>query len=87
MLRRIFEPKRDEVTGDCRKLYNEELHNLYPSPNVIIMIKSRRMRWARNVVQMGAKRNLCRLLVGKPKGKRAPGRPIRRWVGNIKLTL
>jgi hypothetical protein len=66
VLRRIFGPKRDEVTGDLRKLHNEELHNLYASPNIVRMMKSRRMRWAWHVARMRAKRNACRILVGKP---------------------
>jgi hypothetical protein len=78
VLRRIFGPKRDEVTGDWRKLHNEELHSLYSSPNIIRMIKSRRMRWAGHVAQMAAKRNAYRILVGKPEGKRPLGRPRRR---------
>jgi hypothetical protein len=75
VLRRIFGPKRDEVTGEWRKLHNEELHDLYSSPNIIRIIKSRRMRWAGHVTRMGEKRNACRLLVGKPEGKRPLGRP------------
>jgi hypothetical protein len=66
VLRRIFGSKRDEVTGDWRKLHNEELHNLYSSPNIIRMIKSRRMRWAGHVARMREKRNAYRILVGKP---------------------
>jgi hypothetical protein len=66
MLRRIFGPKRDEVTGEWRKLHNEELHKLYSSPNIIRMVKSRRMRWAEHVAGMGEKRNAYRILVGKP---------------------
>jgi hypothetical protein len=69
----------DEVTGGWRKLHNEELHNLYTSPSIIRMTKSRRMRWAGYVVQMEEKRNAYRILVGKPEGKRLPGRPRRRW--------
>jgi hypothetical protein len=75
VLRRIFGPKRDEVTGDWRKLHNEELHNLYFSPSIIRMIKLGSMRWARHE----EKRNACRILVGKPEGKRPLGRPKRRW--------
>jgi hypothetical protein len=63
---RIFDPKREEVTGDWRKLHNDELHNLYSSPNIFRMFKSRRMRWARHVARMGAKRNTYRILVEKP---------------------
>jgi hypothetical protein len=69
VLRRIFGPKRDEVTGGWRKLYNEELHNLYSSPIIIRIIKSRRMRWAGHMARMGEKRNVYRLLVEKPEGK------------------
>jgi hypothetical protein len=64
LLRRIFGPKRDEVTGGLRKLHNEELHNLYSSPSIIRIIKSRRMRWAGHVARMREKRNVYRLLVG-----------------------
>jgi hypothetical protein len=87
VLRRIFGPKRDGVTAGWRKLYNEKLHNLYSSPSRIRIIKSRRMRWAGHVVQMGEKRNMCRLLVGKPDGKRPLGRPRHRWIDNIKMDL
>jgi hypothetical protein len=73
--------------GDWRKLHNEELHNLYSSPNIIMMIKSRRMRWAGHGARMGMKRNAYRILVGKPKGKRPLGRPRRKWVDNIKVEL
>jgi hypothetical protein len=66
ILRRIFEPKRDEVTGECRKLHNEELHNFYSSPNIIRRIRSRKMRWAGNVARMGELRKVYKLLVGKP---------------------
>jgi hypothetical protein len=74
VLRRIFGPKRDELTGGSRKLHNEELHNLYSSPNIIRMIKLRRMSWARHVARMGEKRNGYRILVGKPEGKTPLGR-------------
>jgi hypothetical protein len=87
VLRRIFGPKRDGVTGEWRKLYKEELHNLYSSPSIIRIIKSRRMRLARHVARMGEKRNVYRLLVGKPEGKRPLGRPRRRWINNIKMDL
>jgi hypothetical protein len=87
VLRRIFGPKRDEVTGDWRKLHNEELHSLYSSPNIITMIKSRRIRWAGQVARMGKKINAYRILVGEPEGKRPLGRPRRRWVDNIKIDL
>jgi hypothetical protein len=72
------------VTGGWRKLHNEELHNLYSSPSII---KSRRMRWAGHVARMGEKRNVYKLLVGKPEGKRPLGRPRRRWMDNIKMDL
>jgi hypothetical protein len=75
------------VTGGWRKLHNEELHNLYSSPSVIRIIKSRRMRWVGHVAQMGEKRNVYRLLVGKPEGKRPLGRPRHRWIDNIKMDV
>jgi hypothetical protein len=78
VLRRIFGPKRDDVTGDWRKLHNEELQNLYSSRNIIIMIKSRRMRWAGHVARLGETRNAYGILVGKPEGKKPLGRPRRR---------
>jgi hypothetical protein len=85
VLRRIFGPKRDEVTGDWRKLHNEELHNLRSSPNIIGMIKSRTIRWAGYVARMGEKRNAWKVLVGKPEGKRPTGRPgLRREDNNRK---
>jgi hypothetical protein len=87
VLKRIFGPKRDRVMGGWRKLHNEELHNLYSSLNIIRIIKSRRMRWAGHVALMGEKRNVYRLLVGKPVGKRLLGRPRRRWIDNIKMDL
>jgi hypothetical protein len=67
------------VTGGWRKLHNEELHNLYSSPSIIRIIKPRRMRWAGHVARLGAKRNVYRLLVGKPEGKRPLRRIRRRW--------
>jgi hypothetical protein len=75
------------VTGGWRKLHNEELHNLYSSPSIIIIIKLRRMRRAGHVAQMGEKRNVYRLLVRKPEGKRPLGRPRCRWIDNIKMAL
>jgi hypothetical protein len=83
VLRRIFGPKRD---GVWRKLHKEELHNLY-SPSIIRIIKSRWMRWAGNLARMGEKRNVYRLLVGKPEGKRLLGSPRCRWMDNIKMDL
>jgi hypothetical protein len=85
VLRRIFEPERDEVTEGWRKLHNEELRDLYSSPCLIRIIKSRRMRWEGHVARLGGKRNAYRLLVGKPEGKRPLGRPRRRWVNNIRM--
>jgi hypothetical protein len=87
VLKGIFRPKRDEVTGDWRKLHSKELRNLYPSPNIIRMIKSRRMRSTGHVARMGEKRNSYRILVGKPEGKRPLGIPRRRWMDNIKIDL
>jgi hypothetical protein len=87
VLRRIFGLKRDEVTGEWRKLHNEELRDLYSSPSIIRIIKSRRMRWAGHVVRMGEKRNAYRLLVGKSEGKGPLGRPRCRWVDNIRMDL
>ena len=66
VLRRIFGPRRDEVKGECRRLHNEELSDLYSSPNIVRVIKSRRMRWAGHVARMGEERGACRVLVGKP---------------------
>jgi hypothetical protein len=85
VLRSTFGPKRDEVTGGWRKLHNEELHDLYSSPSMIRIIKSRRMRWAGHVARMGEKRNVYTLLIGKLEGKRQLGRPRRRWIDNIKM--
>jgi hypothetical protein len=87
VLKRIFGPKRDEVTGVWRKLHNEELRDLYSSPSIIRIMKSRRMRWVGHVARIGEKRNVYRLLMGKPEGKRPLGRPRRRWVDNIKIDL
>jgi hypothetical protein len=87
VLRRIFEPKRDEVTGEWKILHNEELNDLYSSPNITRVIKSRRMRWAGHVELMGEGRGAYRLLVGRPEGRRPIGRPRRRWEDNIKMYL
>jgi transcription termination factor 2 len=87
VLRRIFGLKRDEVTGEWRKLHNKELLDLYSSPSIITIIKSRRMRWAGHVARMGEKRNAYRLFVGKLEGKRPLGRSRRRCVDNISVDL
>jgi len=87
VLRRIFGPKRDEVRGEWRKLHNEKLNDLYCSPNILRVIKSRRMRWAGHVARMGKGRGVYRVLVGKPEGKRPVGRPRGRWDDNIKIDL
>jgi hypothetical protein len=86
VLRRIFGPKR-ELDGSWRKLHNDELHSLYSSPNIVRMIKARRLRWAGHVARMGEGIGVYRLLVGRPEGKRPLGRPSRRWDDNIKLDL
>jgi len=86
-LRRIFRPRRDEVTGKWRRLHNEELNDLYCSPNIVRVIKSRRMRWVGHVVRMGEERGVYRVLVGKPEGKRPLERSWRRWVDNIRMDL
>ena len=87
VLRRILGPRKDELTVDWRKLHNEELHDLYSSPNTVWVIKSRRVRWAGHVACMGERRGLYRVLVGKPEGKRPLGRPRHRWEDNIKMDL
>jgi hypothetical protein len=87
VLRRLFGPKRDEVTGEWRKLHNEELHNLYSSVDIIRQVKSRRMRLAGHVARMGEERKVCKVLVGKPEGKRPLGRPRRRWEDGIRMDL
>ena len=85
VLRKVFGPKRDEVTGEWRKLHNEELNDLYSLPNIVRVVKSRRTRWAGHVARMGEDRGVHRVLVGKPEGKRRLGRPRRRWKDNIKM--
>ena len=87
VLRRIFGPRSDEVTGNWRRLRNQELNDLYCSPSIVRVIKSRRMKWAGHVVCVGEKRGVYRVLVGKPEGKRPLGRPRRRWVDNIRMDL
>jgi hypothetical protein len=87
VLRRIFGPKRDEVTGEWRRLHNEELYALYFSPNIIWVIKSRRPRWAGHVASMEERRGAYRSLVGKPEGRRPLGRPRHRWEDNMKMDL
>ena len=87
VFRRIFGPTRDEVTGEWRRLHNEELNNLYSSPNIVRVIKSRRMRWAGHVARMGDERGVYRVLVGKPEGKRPLERHRRRWADNIRTDL
>jgi hypothetical protein len=86
VLRRIFGPKREE-DGSWRKLRNNELHSLYSSPNIVRVIRSRRMRWAGDVAYMGEGRGVYRVLVGRPEGKRSLGRPRLRWEDNIKMDL
>jgi len=83
VLRRIFGPRRDEVMGEWRRLHNEEQNDLYSSPNIVRVIKSRRMRWAGHVARMGEERGVYRVLVGKPEGRR----PRRRWADNIRMDL
>ena len=87
VLRRIFGSRRDEVTGEWRRLHNEELNDLYPSPNIVRVIKSGKMRWVGHVARMGEERGVYRVLVGKPEGRRPLGRPRRRWVDNIRMDL
>jgi len=83
----IFGPRRDEVTGKWRRLYNEEINYLYCSPNIVRVIKSIRMKWAGHVARMGEERGVYRVLVGKPVGRSPLGRPRRRWVDNIRMDL
>ena len=84
---RIFVHKRDEVTREWRKLHNEELNNMYSSPNIVRVVISRRMRWAGHVARIRERRGVYRVLVGKPKRKTPLGRPRRRWEDNIKMDL
>ena len=85
VLRRIFGPKRAEVKREWRKLHNEELNDLYCLQNNVRVTASRRMRWVGHVARMGERRGVCRVLVGRPEGKRPLGRPRRRWEENIKI--
>jgi len=87
VLRRVFGPKRDEITGEWRTLHNKELREFYSLPNIVRLVKSRRMRWTGNVARMGEGRGVHRVLVGKPEGKRPFGRPRRRWEDTIKKEL
>ena len=87
VLGRIFGSKRDSVTREWRKLHNEEINDLYSSPNIVRMMKSRKIRWAGNVTRMEEKRGVYRILVGKPEGKRPLGRPRRKWEDNITMDL
>ena len=87
MLRRIFEPTRDEVTGEWRRLHNEELNDFNSSPNTVRVIKLRRKRWAGHVARMGEDRGVYRVLVGKLEGKRPMGRPRLKWVDHIRMDL
>jgi hypothetical protein len=87
VLRRVLGPKRDEVTGEWRKLHNEELNYLYSLHNIVQVVKSRQMRWAGHVARMGEDRGVHRVVVGRPKGKRPLGRPKHRWEDNIKMDL
>jgi hypothetical protein len=86
-LRRVFGPRREEVTGEWRKLHNEELNDLYSLPNIVRVVKARRMRWAGHVARTGEERVVHMVLVGNPEGKRPFGRPRRRWVDNIKMDV
>jgi len=86
-MRKIFGPRRDEVTGEWRRLYYEELNDLYSSPNILRMIKSRRKRWAVHVARIGGESGVYRILVMKPEGRKSMGRPRRRWVENIRTDL
>ena len=87
VLRKIFGAKKDEITGEWRKLHNAELHALYSSPSIIRSLTSRRLRWAGNVAHMEQSRNAYRVLVGNPEGKRSLGRPRHRWEDNTKMDL
>ena len=87
VLSRMFGPRTDEVTGEWRRLHNEELNDLYSSPNIVRVIKSRRLSWAGHMTLMGEEMGVYRVLVGKPEGKKPLGRPRRRWVDNIRMDI
>jgi len=87
VLRRIYGPRRDEVTSEWKRLHYEELNDLYSSSNIVRVIKSRRMRWVGHVARMGEERGVYGVLVGKPEGRRPLGRPRRRWADNIMMDL
>jgi len=87
VLWRVFGSKREKVTGEWRKLHKEELRDIYPFPNIVLVVKSRRMRWMRHVARMGEGRGVHWVLVRKPEGKRPLVRPRRRWEDNIKMDL
>jgi hypothetical protein len=87
VLRRIFGPRRDEVTGEWRKLHSEELHNFYSSPDIIRQVKSRGMRWTVHVARMGEERKVYKVLMGNPEGKSPLGRTSRRWEDGIRMDL
>jgi len=87
VLRRIFGRRRDEVTGEWRRLHNEVLNDFFSSPNFVRVIKSRRMSWAGHVARMGEDSKVYRVLVGKWEGRRPLGRPRCRWVDNIRMDL
>jgi len=87
VLRRIFGPRREEVTGEWRRLHNEELNDFYSSSNIVRVMKLRRMRWAGHVARMGKERGVYRVLVGKPEGRRPLGRPRHIWADNIRTDL
>jgi len=87
VLRRMFGPRRDEITREWRRLLNKELNDLYSSPNIVRVIKSRRMRWAVHVARMREERGVYRVLLAKPEGRRPQGRPKCRWVDNIRMDL
>ena len=87
VLRRVLGPKGDELTGEWRKLCNEDLNDVYSLPSIVLVVKLKRMRWAGHVARMGEDRGVHRVLVGKPEGKRPLGRPRRRWEDNIKMDL